>query len=123
MATAAIVVRWLYATGAISLVGVFASLVLVVRPAARAAGDLGREQLRELDGRLLALGGAALAVTFVAGALDLWRQVGVATGSGARESLELDRLLSVLVDTRYGTVWLARMGLLALLAALLRPAG
>ena len=119
MATAAIAVRWLYATGAISLVGVFASLVLVARPAARAAGDLGRERLRELDGRLLALGGAALAVTFVAGALDLWRQVGVATGSDARESLALDRLLSVLVDTRYGTVWLARMGLLALLAALL----
>lgn len=119
MATAAIAVRWLYAAGAISLVGVFASLVLVVRPAARAAGDLGRERLRELDRRLLALGGAALAVTFVAGALDLWRQVGVATGAGAWESLEQGRLLSVLVDTRYGTVWLARMGLLALLAALL----
>ena len=119
METAAIAVRWLYTAGAVSLVGVFASLVLVVRPAARAAGEVGRERLRELDGRLLGVGGAALALTFAAGALDLWRQVGVATGAGAWESLEQSRLLSVLLDTRYGTVWLARMGLLVLLAALL----
>ncbi len=123
MGTAAIAVRWLYTAGAVSLVGAFASLVLVARPAARAAGDVGRERLRELDIRLLALGGAALAVTVGAGVLDLWRQVGVATGAGAWESLERSRLLSVLVDTRYGTVWLARMGLLALLGALLLLTG
>ena len=123
MQTAAIAVRWLYTAGAVSLVGAFASLVLVARPAARAAGDVGRERLRELDVRLLALGGAALAVTVGAGVLDLWRQVGVATGAGAWESLQHGRLLSVLVDTRYGTVWLARMGLLTLLAALLLLTG
>jgi putative copper export protein/mono/diheme cytochrome c family protein/peroxiredoxin len=119
MEVAGIVVRCLYTAGAVSLVGAFASLVLVVRPAARAAGDLGRERLRELDRRLLTLGKIALAVTLGAGVLDLWRQVGVATGAGLGESLEGGRVLSVLIDTRYGTVWLARSGLLVLLAALL----
>jgi putative copper resistance protein D len=114
-----VAVRGLHIAGAISLTGVFASLVLVVRPAARAANDAPPERLRELETRLLALAGAALAVALVTGVLDLWRQVGVATGAGLWESLDGGRVSSVLADTRYGTVWLARAGLLALLAALL----
>ena len=119
MEIAGIAVRWLYTASGISLVGAFASLVLVTRPAARAAGDVGHARRVELDARLLALGGVSLVVTLAAGGFDLWRQVGVATGAGLRESLEGARVLSVLTDTRYGTVWLARTGLLALLAALL----
>jgi putative copper resistance protein D len=119
MEIGAIAARWLYTAGAISLVGAFASRVLVTCPACRAAGDLGQAHRGELDARLLALGGVALVVTLVAGGLDLWRQVGVATGASLRDSLEGGRVLSVLTDTRYGTVWLARTGLLALLAALL----
>jgi copper resistance protein D len=119
MELAAVAVRWLHAAAAVSLVGIFASLVLVARPAARAAGETGRDGLAELDARLLKLAGAAIAVTFVAGVVDLWRQVGVATGAGARESLTWSRLVPVLLDTRYGTVWLARTGGLVLLAALL----
>ena len=114
-----VAVRWLHVAAAVSLVGVFACFVLVVRPAARAASEVGREQLRDLDARLLRLAGWALAVTVIAGTLDLWRQVGVATGASVWESLDGGRVLSVLADTRYGTVWLARMGLLVLLAALL----
>ena len=117
-----VAVRWLHAVGAVSLVGVFACLVLVVRPAARAAGSVGRDRRRELDARLLGVAGWALAITLGAGILDLWRQVGVATGAGLRESLDGGRILAVLLDTRYGTVWLARTGLLVLLAALLRLA-
>src|SRR6185369_10373275 len=102
MEIAAVAVRWLHAAGAVSLVGIFASLVLVTRPAARAAGDAGREGRRELDARLLRLAAVALAITLGAAAIDLWRQVGVATGAGAQESLEWSRLLTVLMDTRYG---------------------
>jgi putative copper resistance protein D len=116
MEPVAVLVRCLYMIGAVTLVGVFASLVLVVRPAARAAGDVGRDRLRELDAPLLRLAWAALAVALGAGVLDLWRQIGVATGAGLAESLQGGRVLSVLIDTRYGTVWLARTGLLLLLA-------
>src|SRR5262245_3694205 len=83
-----ITVRWLWMAGAASLVGVFASLVLVVRPAARAAGPIGEEQLPELDARLCRLGGTALVVTLAAGVLDLWRQVTIATGADLGESLD-----------------------------------
>ena len=41
MEIAAVAVRWLHAAGAVSLVGIFASLVLVARPAARAAATRG----------------------------------------------------------------------------------
>src|SRR5262249_8602653 len=119
MEVAGVVVRCLYTTGAVTLVGAFASLVFVVRPAARAAGDLGRERLPELDRRLLALGKAALVVTPGAGVLDLWRPLRVAAGVGLRESLEGGHVLPVLLDTHYGTVWLARTTLLVLLAAVL----
>ncbi|HEX2480396.1 MAG TPA: CopD family protein [Methylomirabilota bacterium] len=114
-----VAVRWLHTVATLSLVGVFACSVLVVRPAARSGAEVGRERLRELDAQLLKLAGWALAVAVIAGMLDLWRQVGVATGAGAWESLDGGRILSVLADTRYGTVWLARTGLLVLLAALL----
>jgi putative copper export protein/mono/diheme cytochrome c family protein len=113
-----VAVRWLYAVGALSLVGAFASLVLVVRPAARAAGA-GPRWPAELDGRLLGVARGALALALGAGMLDLWRQVGVATGAGVWESVDGHRILAVLLDTRYGTVWLARTGLLLLLGALL----
>jgi putative copper resistance protein D len=122
MELAGVAVRWLHAVGAVSLVGAFACLVLIVRPAARSAGSTGHERRPELDARLLGLAGWALLLTLGAGLLDLWRQVGVATGTGLRESLDGGRILSVLLDTRYGTVWLARIGLLVLLAALLRLA-
>jgi putative copper export protein/mono/diheme cytochrome c family protein len=114
-----ITVRWLWMTGAVSLVGVFASLVLVVRPAARAAAPIGGEHFSELDTRLRRLGGTALVLTLAAAVLDLWRQVTVATGAGLGESFDLTRILVVLTDTRYGTVWLARAGILVLLAVLL----
>jgi hypothetical protein len=99
--TAAIAVRWLYTAGGVSVVGAFASLVLVARPAARAAGDVGLERLRELDIRLLTLGGAALAVTAGAGMLDLWRQVGVATGAMGEPGAHHPSA----GRPRHGTVW------------------
>jgi putative copper resistance protein D len=122
MQIVAAVVRWLHAAGAVSLVGIFAFLVLVARPAARAAEPADRDRIHDLDARLMALAGWMLAVTLGAAVLDLWRQVGVATGASLAESLDGARILSVLLDTRYGTVWLARTGLLVLLAALLRLA-
>ena len=114
-----VVIRWLYATGALSVLGAFASLLLVARPAARAGGSVGAERLPELDRRLLVMARWALAVALGAGVLDLWRQVGVATGAGWWETLDSTRILAVLVDTRYGTVWLARTALLLLLATLM----
>ena len=123
MEAVGVAIRWLHAVGFLSLVGAFGSLVLVARPAARAAGDAGQATVRELDGRLLAIARGALVLTIGAGVLDLWRQVHVATGVGLTESLEWGRVQAVLLDTRYGVVWLARTGLLLLLGTLLLLGG
>jgi putative copper resistance protein D len=100
-------------------VGVVASLVLVARPAVRAAGAEAAELFPGLDRRLLRLGGGALLVALVSGLLDLWRQTSLATGLGLGDSLALDSLRAVLLDTQYGVTWLIRHGLLLLAGALL----
>src|SRR5574341_2299376 len=100
----AVAVRWVHLVGASLLVGAFACLVLVARPAARAGGpDLARGPL---DRRLVALAAGSLAVTLASGLLDLWRQTEVATGLGLRQSLAPAALVSVLLNTQYGAVWL-----------------
>lgn len=115
----AVAVRWLHFCSASLLVGAFAFPILVARPAARAAGLDDPDTLAPLDRRLAALGAWALGFTLASGFLDLWRQTTLATGLGLGESLAPAALGSVLLGTRYGTVWLVRHGLLVLLAALL----
>src|SRR5262245_57634417 len=111
--------RWLHVLAATLLVGVVASLMLVARPAARAAGAEAAERFPALDRRLLRLGGSALLVALVSGLLDLWRQTSLATGLGLGESLAPAPLRAVLLDTQYGITWLVRHGLLVLAGALL----
>jgi len=115
----AIVVRWLLTVSLVTVAGAFAGLLLVVRPAAGAAGTLGHERRDDLDRAVVRLARGALAVALLTSCLDLWRQVTVATGTGPAESLDPARVLAVMLDTRYGTVWMARMLLLVLLGGLL----
>jgi copper resistance protein D len=115
----AVAVRWAQFLGASLLVGVFAFLVLVARPAAKAAGADAIALLERLDRRLLALGRWTLAVTLACSLLDLWRQTAVATGLGLGASLTTAALGAVLLTTQYGAVWLARQGLLVLAGGLL----
>jgi putative copper resistance protein D len=110
-------VRWVQLVAGGLLVGVFAGRLLVLRPAARAAGA--EAPADPLDRRLGRLAAGALAVAVGAGLLDLWRQTSVATGLDLRASLSGSALAAVLLGTQYGTVWLVRHGLLLLLGALL----
>jgi copper resistance protein D len=115
----AVAVRWSQFLAASLLVGVFAFLLLVARPAARAAGADAIALLDGLDRGLLALGRWALVVTFGASLLDLWRQTAVATGAGLGASLTTSALGAVLLTTQYGAVWLARQALLVLAGGVL----
>jgi putative copper resistance protein D len=114
----AVAVRTTQLASLVTLAGAFAFLVLVARPAALAAGAAGRAALPLLDRRILVLARLALGVALAAGLLDLWRQIAVATGAGLWEALEPREGLAVLLDTRYGLVWLARHALLVLLGVL-----
>lgn len=114
-----VLVRWIHFVGAGLLLGTFAFLVGVAGPAGRMAGGSALDGLAPLDGRLLRLARWLLAITVASGLLDLWRQVTVATGSGLLGSLGMAPVASVLMHTRYGTIWLVRHGLLLLLVLLL----
>src|SRR5215831_14534100 len=114
----AIAVRWLNFLAASLLVGSFAFLVLVARPAARAAGPGATAELQGLDRRLVGFGSWMLAATAVASVLDLWRQTAVATGVGLAASLTPAAIGAVLLTTQYGTVWLVRLALLVLAGGL-----
>jgi putative copper resistance protein D len=115
----AVAVRWLHFTGATVLVGVFAFLLVIARPASRAAGPDGMAMLEGLDRRLLGLARWMLAATVAASGLDLWRQTAVATGAGLGASLAPTALGAVLLTTQYGAVWLTRQALLVLAGGLL----
>jgi putative copper resistance protein D len=115
---AGIVVRWLHGAAAASLVGVFVFQLGVAWPAARRAGLADRGAVGGLDLPLLRLARWVLGILLASALLDLVRQAMVVSGAGLPESVAWPVLGSVLVDTRYGTVWLARQGLLLLLAGL-----
>lgn len=116
-------VRWTHLAGALLLLGLFASLLLVVRPAsAHVAGD-SRPLLDAVERRLLAIAVWVLAALLLSGIADLLRQVRIATDAATLTSLPGSAWVAVLLDTRYGAVWLARHALLLLLGAwlLVRP--
>ncbi|HEV8676551.1 MAG TPA: CopD family protein [Methylomirabilota bacterium] len=119
METFGVVIRWVHYLAASSLVGVFAFVVLVARPAAAVAGTDGVRLLAPLDRRLVTLARWLLALTLASGLVALARQATVATGRGFAESLTPATLGAVLLTTQYGIVWLVRHGLLLLLGAFL----
>jgi len=115
---AGFLVRWVHVAAAATLVGVFVFLVGVARPAARDPRLLDSGAFAALDRQLLALGRWALGAVLGSALLDLGRQATVVSGESLLTSLAWPILGTVLADTRYGTVWLARQGFFVLLAAL-----
>ncbi|MGH7334891.1 MAG: hypothetical protein ACREKS_19560 [Candidatus Rokuibacteriota bacterium] len=101
------------------LTGIFAFLVVVVRPASRAAGPAHRDAFETLDRRLLRLALIAVAVAMSAGLIDLIRQALIATGSSAGAGLAPRTIGLLLTQTRYGDFWLVRQSLWLLLGTLL----
>src|SRR5438477_8786103 len=115
----AVLTRFLHVGSACLLTGTFAFLVLVGLPASRARGPETRGGFDALDRRLLALAGIALGIAMATGLLDLARQAFVATLGSAAAGLAPQTMGTLLVETRYGDVWLVRHALWLLLAALL----
>jgi copper resistance protein D len=118
LSVAAIVARFAHLGSACLVTGVFAFLVIIARPAVRAAGADAGAGFALLDRRLLALGAAALGVALGTGLIDLTRQTLVAAGN-VGGNLAAPTIGTLLLDTRYGDVWLVRHALWLLLVALL----
>lgn len=105
--------RWLTFAGLTAAIGALAGWLWVVRPAML---EMPVTVHRSIGRRLrrLALGGVA-----VAGLGSLLLLVGQATAGGG--GLGLGAIGDLLIDTRFGHLWLARMVLLGGLAAVLMP--
>jgi putative copper export protein/mono/diheme cytochrome c family protein/peroxiredoxin len=114
--TLAVPVRWIYVLGMSLLVGLVGFRCLVARPTAREGGREAAAAFVALDAQLLVVATGTLVMTVLAGVLDLWRQVSVATGASLWK-VDVGGFGAVLAHTRYGWVWLGREACLLLLAA------
>src|SRR5882672_5970705 len=111
--------RFVQIAGACFLTGAFGFLVLVALPAVRAAGAEASARFEPLDRRLLLLAVVALGAATGAGLVDLVRESFVATRGGVAGGLSPQTVGILLLETRYGDVWLIRHAFWLLLAALL----
>jgi putative copper export protein/mono/diheme cytochrome c family protein/peroxiredoxin len=111
-------VRFLHLASILLLTGIFSFDLLIVRPAWRTAGaesSLDFQYLK-VESRIVV---ASLLLAIATAVLGLFIKVTTVTGLPLSESLTLDAIRNVLIETRFGTIWLLRMGLLCLLAFLL----
>lgn len=97
------------------LLGAFAFLLLVARPAFARAGVGGGPALTRFDRLARRLAGWSLCVAFGASLLGLWAQLATVTGRPLGQAFTPEALARLLAETRFGHVWLTRLGLMALL--------
>src|SRR5262249_5714934 len=107
----AVLVRWIHVLGISLLVGIVSFRWLVARQEDRREATVA---LTALDVQLLTVAVGTVIVTVLAGPLDLWRQVSVATGT-TLGTVDRHAFGAVLAHPRYGGVWIARHGCLLLL--------
>lgn len=101
------------------LVGAFAFILLVARPAFKQGGPERRSAFEDLDRLLIRLSLWSLLIALGSGTLWLWAQAAIATGKPLRQALTPDVLVSVLTRTQFGHVWQLRLALALLLGGFL----
>lgn len=101
------------------LIGAFAFLFLVARPAFKRGGAETSPDFERFDRLLIRLAGWSLLVALVSGLVWLWVQAAIVTGRPLAQALTLDTLGSVLTKTQFGRVWQLRLVLIALLGGFL----
>jgi putative copper resistance protein D len=117
VATFSAVIKFAHLAAAAFLVGSLAFRQFVAVPALRTAGA--DNDIDALDQRHLIYSRCALAALFVTGLLGLWLQIAVVSGLPLARALTPANVGGVLLGTRYGAVWLARIGLMVLLTFLI----
>ncbi|HEX2228373.1 MAG TPA: CopD family protein [Candidatus Binatia bacterium] len=117
MITFSALLKFAHLAAAAFLVGSLAFHYFVAAPALRAAGAYGEPEFALfLARRRLALAKWTLVIVFLTGLLGLWLQVATVTGVSLVQALRPENVSGVLLGTRYGIVWLGRVGLMLLCA-------
>jgi putative copper resistance protein D len=110
-----VIIRFVHLGALTLLLGAFAFLILVARPALRRVDESLRPEFERFDRVIFRLAGWSLLVAFVSALLWLGVQTMVMSGQPLRRALTLDTLGSVLGRTQFGRVWELRLALIALL--------
>lgn len=119
MTVVAIAVRTAHLGALALMVGSFAFLLLVARPAFRGGWPEPASSFERFDRLLLRLAWWSLVVALASGLAWLWVQTAIATGRPLGQVLGLDTLGRVLTRTQFGQVWQLRFGLTVVLGAFL----
>jgi putative copper resistance protein D len=114
-----IAIRSLHLAASLFLVGLFAFLLMIARPAFRTGKAEESSTFRSFDVHLLRFAGWSLLVLLLTGFLGMWVQLAAATGRPLEQVLTFDALGSLLANTQYGRVWVIRMALMTLLGCIL----
>lgn len=111
-------IRFLHLASVLLLFGVLVFLQNIARPAFARTGGLTTSAWRQCRRFNLTLGLAALLAAAIFSVAALFVQAAIITGDAADTLAGVAgvELTPVLTDTQYGHVWLARLGLMALLA-------
>lgn len=111
-----ILIRFVHLGALTLLIGTFAFLLLVGRPAFHRAGATRAPDLERFDRLLLAVAEWSLLTAFASALAWLGLQAAIASGRPLGEALTLETVGTVLTGTNFGRVWEVRLALIALLA-------
>jgi putative copper resistance protein D len=112
-------IRFVHLGAVTLLVGVFAFLLFVARPAFKRAPPGGQTSIDDLDRLLVRLAGWSLAGALASAAAWLCLQAAIMSGQPLGQALTLDTMGRVLTGTQFGRIWQLRLALLALLGGFL----
>ena len=116
-----IAVRFIHLASVLLLVGIFGFDLLVCRPAMRATGaEISPDRL-SFSNSQFRMARWSLGLAAITAILGLFIKIATAAGLSLAESFNPSTIVAFLFGTRFGTIWLVRMAILCLLAAVLSP--
>jgi putative copper export protein/mono/diheme cytochrome c family protein len=101
------------------LLGSLAFRFIIARPALRVAGAGTSAEFAAFTRRQLTLTKWTLLAVFLTGLFGFWLQIATVTGVPLTQALRTENIGGVLLGTRYGIVWLVRVGIIVVLAGLI----
>src|SRR5262245_35487474 len=100
--------RFVHFAAAIALVGELAFLLCVARPALRPSGSTTGAVFALVD-RMMRVVPWFLALVFVSGTIWFFVQAAAMSGASFGGAFERETVAAVLIETRFGRVWIARL--------------
>jgi copper resistance protein D len=119
VATFSALIKFAHLAAAAFLLGSLAFWQFIALPALRAAEAENEIEANDVERRHLGYARWSLVTLFVTGLLGFWLQIAAVSGLPLAQALAPTNATGVLLGTRYGAVWLARLALMILLAVLI----